>query len=47
MPSEGGGKSSALKGLLAWFGQKRDDMMSQAGTHSSMYAPRDYYGKDT
>jgi len=44
MSSESGGKTSALKGLLAWFGQKRDDMMTTSG--AGMYAQRDYFGKD-
>uniref|UniRef100_A0A7S0MYM0 Protein TEX261 n=1 Tax=Cryptomonas curvata TaxID=233186 RepID=A0A7S0MYM0_9CRYP len=38
----GGGKSSALKGLLSWFGNKRDKYMASSGFH----APRDFYGKD-
>jgi hypothetical protein len=33
-----------LAGLLTWFGQKRDDLMSQSG--AGMYAQRDYFGKD-
>jgi hypothetical protein len=36
--------SALWAGLLTFFGQKRDEFMSQSG--AGMYAQRDYFGKD-
>eukprot|EP00290_Baffinella_frigidus_P030461 CAMPEP_0180235154 /NCGR_PEP_ID=MMETSP0987-20121128/29064_1 /TAXON_ID=697907 /ORGANISM="non described non described, Strain CCMP2293" /LENGTH=186 /DNA_ID=CAMNT_0022201233 /DNA_START=116 /DNA_END=676 /DNA_ORIENTATION=+ len=47
----GGGKVSALKGVLAWFSAKRDSYMQTSGakdylTQSGFQPQREYFGKD-
>lgn len=48
---EGGGKTSALKGVLSWFGAKRDEYMQTSGANDYLaqtgFQPqREYWGKD-
>jgi hypothetical protein len=43
----GGGKSSALKGLLSWFGNKRDKYMASSGYNKKLLRTGQVSAADT